>query len=212
MNSQADKLIRERLSSIDSLPDGYTPNIDSKWMIIHESKRRGVGNYKLWIGIAACFLLFLTSAIIWKQDPASTIVETPLQNQLQHIEDVATNRVMKVATENPQEIAKTPFTASLKRKANINSGVTLHPEEKVINAPIVNEEEVAPEVALEMSIPSAKRMQRYVEIDFNEPVQQTQTIAEESSPPVKFKLGFRNEIVSKNSSVSTKPLRIRQNF
>ena len=68
MKNQADKLISEKLSSLDSLPDGYSPNLDSKWSIIQQSaKKKSVIPFKVWIGIAACLLIAFFSTVLLQQ-------------------------------------------------------------------------------------------------------------------------------------------------
>lgn len=215
MKSQADKLISEKLSSLDSLPEGYSPNIDSKWAIVQGSiaKDKPV-NYKLWIGIAACLLILLATSIMLKQiNTPSIVVEEPRPKKLMHTENTtANNAVASPAVEQRREIS-TPASGKHKVKNGMKADTPSFNQPVLHDVSPENVPVIENEVAIAEPVPAVKKKQRYFEMDFDDPEQQNREVADGSpSPSVKIKLGIKTETFNNGYSVSNKPLRIRQNF
>src|SRR4051812_47313967 len=69
MKMQDDKVIADKLESLDVLPKGYQPNINSKWALLEEAMDErtlaGTRINKKWLRIAACLLILFTSASLY---------------------------------------------------------------------------------------------------------------------------------------------------
>lgn len=83
MEAWENKLIADKLNSLQDLPEGYAPNIASKWEIIQsglQSNRRRI-HAGWWI--AFCFIL-ITGLMIWifsEKEPTHQVTNITEQNQ-----------------------------------------------------------------------------------------------------------------------------------
>src|SRR5688500_5940441 len=61
MDSTQDNRIREKINSLNSLPDGYLPSLDSKWELLQQARQPKKKPVGVWYTLtaAACFLLML---------------------------------------------------------------------------------------------------------------------------------------------------------
>jgi len=192
MNS-ADKIMRDKLSSLENLPEDYVPNAEAKWSIIEASIQKRTTNYK-WIGIAACLLLF-GLAFIWtlNNKPSTTIiVQSPLPEQQRiYVPKVEVARVVEVA----------------QKKVNKHKQIVAEPIE-IINPATEQIVEKVPVQTIE-TVVNEKKRQRYVEVDFNDPVQVTKPVENNFASAIKFKLNFKKENNSENSETK---LSLKRNF
>ncbi len=227
MKDQADKLFADKLSSLDNLPDGYSPNIDSKWAIIHGSVTSGKAvNYKLRIGIAACLLLLFISGILLLKINAPTTVIVETQNPAEKISPsdkikVADKKevedVNRVAQQVP--LQKKNHGHSMQRQiekvgGEIDNNNSETAETEINNPQTIGQDMESVTNNVAMTVPQqVNKNRRYVEVDFSDPVQQSRPVANEKNPfTVKINFSFRKDNFSSEKSVSTQPLRLHQNF
>src|SRR5687768_10547211 len=78
METMQDKLVREKLNSLDTLPEGYMPSLDSKWELLMagQPQKQEPKRY-LWYAAAASFLLLLAFGFLFlkpAEQPATGII------------------------------------------------------------------------------------------------------------------------------------------
>src|SRR5688572_16512448 len=68
MEAMQDKEIREKLNSLNTLPEGYSPSLDSKWELLCAGKPiKKRTSLSFWYAAAASFLLLLSASLIFWQ-------------------------------------------------------------------------------------------------------------------------------------------------
>src|SRR5688500_16253069 len=69
MEAMQDKIIREKLNSLDTLPEGYAPSLDSKWELLNTGKpeKKKEKPLYLWYAAAASVLLLLCFGLTYFQ-------------------------------------------------------------------------------------------------------------------------------------------------
>lgn len=101
-NRQEDKMIQERLASLETFPDGIQPNRDELWNRLNNTLPPPKKNNKSifwWTGIAACaaglFLFFMmhSSVPLIKEQPAkrqmsATVKHSYLQPEMQELQSI----------------------------------------------------------------------------------------------------------------------------
>ena len=69
MENLENKLIADKINSLDTLPDGYVPNLEAKWALLQSKEKNEKISFlwgrKTWMKIAACLLILLLSGIVW---------------------------------------------------------------------------------------------------------------------------------------------------
>src|SRR5688572_9574297 len=84
METMQDKLIREKLNSLDTLPERYVPSLDSKWELLlagQPEKKKRIPEF--WYAIAASLVLLLTFGYLLLPKPAKQNTNTIAHQTIQ---------------------------------------------------------------------------------------------------------------------------------
>ncbi len=217
MEAMQDKQIREKLNSLDTLPEGYTPSLDSKWELLMagqpQKKERPV---YMWYAAAASFLILLTFSFLFlksTEQPATEIIaEAPVlgkslkpisqeNHQIGHQKSVAENARVnqpKTAIAANSVTRFVPENAShkaLKTQVSENSdekiAAALSSENNILKAePETTITEQTPNlIAAEAPKSIQKKKARFIELDFDTPAKpQMAATALAQTAKVKFKI------------------------
>lgn len=224
MKSSENKLIADKLESLDCLPEGYHPDMDSKWALLEETMNEresaGFRVNKIWMNVAACLLILVASIwlLIYMQRPITITV-----NQ-QH------------SPSKTKVIQNTP-SPDFAEKAKHARAVKYHPKDPVQNEKhvpqsgneivfvpevlplskdsVIHEPEKIIQLVLTEKIPVKPKKQRYVQVDFDDPLNTVYIPVNKSNfaQPFRIKLGIGNPSEkSDNYSENTATIKLRQNF
>lgn len=214
METQENKIIRDKINALNGFPEGYQVNMESKWTLLEagleNNRKKTVFSWK-WV--AAVFVLF-ASVAVWfmleKQKsetkqfagkikseerpsvhfPLATLNIVSVKEQMQRKDYAHREKVFAV---------QHPDTATTKE--------TLDPT-TAKDQPVLENNEPALEQVAEKSEPKAealsKTKQRFVECDFTDGLPPGTTYSQSASAPrgLKFKLGngrISNTTVQNNS-------------
>jgi hypothetical protein len=216
MKTQDDKLVQSKLNSLDTLPEGYTPNIASKWTLIEEAldERRTdrIAFRKIFLRIAACLVLLLISAALWMNsgnenimtDSTTQTIDKPAENAQQDIHPESQNATPQVAAVNKPN-GKIHSIENTQVRSNV---ITVVEEE----LPVTAEENSAVEVAVTEPVVKKNR-KRYSQVDFEEATPLPQIPNDEVAQSFSFKVSLvkRPEIANSNS-MEPSQLRLTKNF
>jgi hypothetical protein len=149
--------IKQKLDSLTNLPDGYTPNLDSKWDTLHaalHNNQQPDKSLMIWKRIAAVLLLASVGFgyLYWDKKNETMIIEGKANNTL---------LIYKPAKQSPQlptlPVNQVPI---IKTKQNIE---TIAIAEQQLPTPT---ETIEANEAVANAAP--KRAKRFVEIDFGD--------------------------------------------
>ncbi|HSI90424.1 MAG TPA: hypothetical protein VK927_04865 [Adhaeribacter sp.] len=183
-----DKQIREKLDSLNTLPEGYAPSLDSKWELLRagqpEKKKRRLVYY---YAAAASFLLLLVSGIFLNlkfasqpgNEVATTIKTAPeAKPAFSEISKNEANNQPAISALIPTEAKpENAIKKAEKTKVLARASVKRRPAEAQTEVPALPSSEpeklvLAPEpAAIATTRPEgpAKKRHRYVELDFEAP-------------------------------------------
>lgn len=201
--------IRDKISSVDGLPQGYSPDLQSKWELLEAglkpAKRKALSTYFVRVGVAAGFLL-LAGIMTWKplseqaapvpvasgeirQVPQADDVPVPDGSGASHAQEPA-----KPVRRSARKKSPAPVYAKDNRAAAYNDTCT-----DPLPGPLTGETELA-------AVPKAKR---FVEIDFDRPAVGTHEPEKEviASQRFRFRVGLGTQTRSGAAGASS-PLRI----
>jgi hypothetical protein len=215
MNKPENKIIADKLDSLDTLPEGYQPNINSKWALLEESmnEQRAAGSRmnRRWMNVAASFLFFLGTISLWMyMERVITITWVPDIVQPDPVSEVKLN-----STGSPTD----SFHPSKKPVMHPRKEIKKETEpviEETVSVPVESSGS-AIQIQPIASLPSkaTHKKQRYVQIDFDD-----STTA--SDPPTKqnlfaqsfrFKLGLKKFLNhAENYPADGSALKLKQNF
>jgi hypothetical protein len=211
MKSRADKLIEEKLSSLESLPEGYTPNLDAKWSIIQQTAMKKPVAYIKWIGIAASIIFLLGCFFTWKslyRAEPQFVHETKPAEKIEVAGQplIANNYVAAVSDK--KTVFKRKSIRSI-NKPNQNSELTI--PDKVIEVP-ASTVEVAPAIVENVTDSDQNLKQRYIEVDFRDEIARPVAQNDNSHKPVKISISFKDQSPATANSGEGSVVRIKQNF
>jgi hypothetical protein len=189
MEMHSNKIIKQKIDSVNSLPQNYEPNLESKWELLEASLKSNKSKPFIFgfnrIGSAAAVLLLFGGIgiyVIRVIKPAN--LKKPATAQVQRIEkeDYAKPSLKKDSMANAkQDVIVKP--KSLKKITEAEP--LMITENKHIDTPIIS---VA--IAENMVIESVKKYKRFTEIDFEEPLlKKPLEIKVASIQNLKFKIG-----------------------
>jgi hypothetical protein len=218
MEMRSDKIIQDKINSVDDLPEGYSPNLNSKWELLQaglkpEQNKKPVLYYiQRASAVAAMLLLIGGSGLL--------IIKKPTKPSALNI-TTNVNSVLKVAPKveivnSIEEQKTTPSTTKTTKKVMVNAPIqlavnnqntsidTITQNLEVVTQPIVNttiNEQVASN-------------ERFTEVDFTSPIitPSTPTDVLVKAQKFKFKLGVGNNFQVNNHTEFTPVIRIKTGF
>jgi hypothetical protein len=178
MEDMENKLVASKLSELDTLPEGYKPNLNSKWELLEASmeggRRKRIVMYR-WMQAAAVITGIILLGYLFVPRPS-------MNHELQAKEQQKTAPLTKhgkprpfLEQENKMTIVSSPRKMAVKlNKAGKESDVV---EEKVVLAevkidsiPVMRNS--VPVIASATDTPAKKKKNRYVQLDFSDPVKE----------------------------------------
>lgn len=180
MDRSEDKIISEKIGSVDTLPEGYEPNLESKWSVLETglNKQQKKGFVISWPRIAAAAVLLLIGGgasllLIKLQSPKPA---RPAANNVQkqtapvNVQPVPHETAPQMAAVHTGKTSKGSSHTHQQQPAPVKQAlqVAVHHEDQQDSTP----QEIAPapvsEVQLANATPAKQQKQRYVEMDFND--------------------------------------------
>lgn len=210
MEMYSNNIIKGKIDSVDTLPEGYTPNLSNKWELLEAGlvKQKEKKPLLLYIrqtaSVAALLLLFGGVGLFLikqVQTPPAAKPATSFNTGKQADKKEAVQPKMvaqNTSTQAPQK-SKHPKTAMINTKPALQAEeITEEPLMAFIDSP-----KVLTTVAVDQIPAKAKR---FTEIDFNEPIVSVKTSMENvvASQKFKFKIGFSAQ---SNTASSASPNR-----
>ncbi len=190
METAGEQIIKEKIDGLTDFPDGYTPNLASKWEVLENGlkpKRRPLmllwSNY---VSIAAT-LLFIGGAtlLLIKQTSHKPTAQSAIVVQPKRKVNVIKAPILSEPTKAKPIYAK----SSHPKRVSAEQGLPQADTSK--NNIMPHEQPLEPAVVVVETTP-AKKPRRFEEIDFNNPVigtsVPTQTYVE--SQKFRFRIGF----------------------
>jgi hypothetical protein len=218
MENQEKKSIAEKLDSLVDLPEGYHPNLNSKWSLLEESlHNRSVIRKRAdnkWIKVAACILI-LFSVGVWimfrKNEKMVQMHPVPVKHEL-YIE-IPVKIQEDVSTGENRPGKKIHVKSAIVQKENqIHDTVKNQGNQQSF---IVQEMETVDTASAVLSQIEKqfkeKKKRRYVQIDFDSP--SSIPVASATATPVfRLRIGSANQNSTLTGFESGSTLRIKQNF
>ncbi|MES2558144.1 MAG: hypothetical protein V4590_00270 [Bacteroidota bacterium] len=214
METLEDNIVQHKLSSLDTLPEGYTPNLESKWSMLEAGFDGNKKRIVAWKPIAAAaLLLFLGGAALLLQQikPQAKATAGQLNPTV-----VIAQTVPKTTTPIPQKAPVLVKPGSIKPPTQQPRLVARMPEvsNKIweVELPAVVEQPQESQVFANTPVVKLTK-QQFVEIDFNDVPPSRQYIAEPAIAfrPLKFTIGPQTN-TSTNDDRYENALRLQKNF
>lgn len=232
MENRENKIIQNKINSMDQLPEGYEPNLHAKWALLEDSlneKKSAVVwvNYK-WLGIAAV-LLILFSTGFWfssRDNKPKHIVKDEL-NAAPGIPEnkkadnkIISPQIEKQIVQRKSNGIRTEISTALhhdKIKSEEQEFPNQDPSPMVDNTVKSDEEIILAESNQSsglVEIPNKKvNKRRYVQVDFVSPNATTALSKESNQQIIRFKIGSSGRNSANAIPETGEPfLLFRQNF
>jgi hypothetical protein len=184
MEAMQDKLIREKMNGLDSLPEGYAPSLESKWELLRAGNpEKTKRNPYFWYAAAASFLLLIGFGYLFirteNQPQKISIARQKTPVEIEKANPVfPEDHKTKSGNKTPEIIIASTRTAVKNAmpetpKTNLPGKIkTISSTETVsrISEPVSQIAEEQPVlIAAEDPKATVKKRNRYVEVDFEAP-------------------------------------------
>ncbi|MBL0031255.1 MAG: hypothetical protein IPP27_03380 [Bacteroidetes bacterium] len=220
MENKENKLIADKINSLDKLPQGYNPNLDAKWALLQsEEKEQPVLTLFLkqnWRKIAAVILILFLSSALWISKFSSSTNEISTQPIHEIAIPAPVHQNLPLAeSQKPIEKQIVEIKNLQKRPGKkINSKV--RQEEISIEKQIpVQDKNIEIQLPVEekaLATSEIKRSkQRYVQMDFDDAVvkdSNKNTFAQ----GFQFRLGIKNLQPTNQNSDNNTNFKLKRNF
>ncbi|MEO8150250.1 MAG: hypothetical protein ABI723_21630 [Bacteroidia bacterium] len=224
MDKQTDKQIADKINSLDTLPQGYAPDLESKWELLQLADKKEKPAVILfltnrWLAAAACLLLFCTAGLWWLMQPVIKTTSPIAIKKTEHVKNISSTHKVTV-TENPIKIFPAIKSAKHKDKSIIEKQPGLIHDENLIATAItpplgpgltIVKEEILHQEPVADEPESKAKKQRYVQMDFDDNIIQPgeRNISAQS---VRFRFSFGNAHRNNQSFENESTLKLKQNF
>ncbi|MFZ4799084.1 MAG: hypothetical protein ACOYMA_16400 [Bacteroidia bacterium] len=182
METHSDKLIQQKIDSVNSLPEGYSPNLNNKWEILAAGltpKKKPLFLYFNKISAIAAMLLLIGGISLFfiktikRKEAVKPVVSVTKPIEKEKIVS-KTNK-----TESPILVVKSDRIPTENKR--IEKPIEIVQSESIKNDSFILLEK--PAIILAEATP--KKTKRFTEIDFNEPIKQ------ENTPPTNMAFNQR---------------------
>jgi hypothetical protein len=182
MGKRENKEIADKLDSLEGLPEGYEPNINSKWALVEEvldeqkkTKRPGF----IWMSIAAGLLLLISVSGVWIYLSSGDKVVISQKTPAKENNTVAVQNTSTAPVKNDRIVSikhrthKSSLTEIAWKKNNVSpkeevslalTEISLPTVDTAVNAVV---HPITPLPVIAQAKPKARKS-RYVQIDFND--------------------------------------------
>lgn len=182
--------LQQKLDSLDELPVGYEPNLNSKWEVLEtalhgKTQRKSILiALKPWLRVAAMLLLIGGAGLLLIKKPTTkTANVVPMVSPIPQVMDDKPELVQSHLTPKPTKYVVQKRNNIVEKREEQTQVVTLAKDSVIINTA-----EVAAEIAAIAAKPN-----KFTEVDFTEPANvQTNNEAMVKAQKFRFKLGFGN--------------------
>lgn len=220
MEMRSDKIIQDKINSVNDLPEGYTPNLNSKWELLQaglkpkQNKKTVLYYIQRASAVAAIFLLIGGSGLLMIKKPAkltasSVKIDTPNDHVASpNVEPMHQVKIEKAFVLSNQKIKNTDVNkASALDKNNLVKTT-------VIEVAQPNSKAVQPIVDYASKEQVAVVTERFEEVDFNTPIlsQTAPTDVLVKAHKFKFKLGGGNNFQVNNHAEFTSVIGFKTEF
>jgi hypothetical protein len=218
METRSYKIIQEKINSVNDLPEGYSPNLNSKWELLQaglkpEQNKKPVLYYiQRTSTVAAMLLLIGGSGLLIIKKPTKPITSSLLTNnnsvvntakKIEEVHQLEEKKVSKLSIKNTKKVmVNEPSHLAIN---NLNTSVDssiqkVEANTKPIVHTIINEQVASTE--------------RFTEVDFTTPVlaPSVPTDVLVKAKKFKFKLGAGNNFQVNNQTEFTPVIRIKTGF
>lgn len=198
MEMRSNKIIQDKINSVNDLPEGYSPNLNSKWELLQaglkpEQNKKPVLYYiQRASAVAAMLLLIGGSGLLIIKKPTKPTASNITTNN-KNIVSVAPNTERVNAVEEKKAIPSSPKTT---KKVMVNAPIQL-----AVNTPntsidsSIQKVEVVNQSTVNTTInEQVATTERFTEVDFTSPIitPSTPTDVLVKAQKFKFKLGVGN--------------------
>lgn len=170
MENLENNIIENKINSLGTLPEGYTPNLDSKWSMLEAGLQGNSRSPFIWKPFAAAAILLLLggSILLMQQIKQKSLLKADyikLDEQVKRVPSTITHAILPAKQ----------HSVALKQHANPPKA---QQDKRIISEPtpaVVGQEPAALVQSQEASQPIAtaaapkKKQPHFVEIDFNNP-------------------------------------------
>lgn len=240
METMQDKNIREKLNSLDTLPEGYAPSLQSKWELLQAGKpQKQEKPVYSWYAVAASLVLLICFGLVYlmpQKDAAPNLVAKQNPSQLQNTPSAALavietepateeKAVAAITTNTPAQIAASTKLIALEKSsktvAKALQKVTTEQAEtpafaaqKSLPAPAQISDVKPNEIAAALPVKTNKAKSRYVEMDFDAPVmpQAPPAPVQTAQVQLKIKLLPQTSETGATAQQETKTFRLQHTF
>lgn len=232
METTRDKQIREKLNSLNTLPEGYTPSLDSKWELLLAGKpEKKERSFYGWYAAAASALLLLSFSFLYfknqKQllEKAIAEINTP----------ISAKKTLAILPEKPETklAVTTPSKAIIENKKAFKNAMPTPVKTQLAARKIPTSETFKPETQIQTSEPGIstaenapilavtespkmprKKKTTFVEMDFDSPQSVKFPRPETRMAQINFKLKLLPKDSDPDATVmqTDKPFRLQHTF
>jgi hypothetical protein len=218
MEMRSDKIIQDKINSVNDLPEGYSPNLNSKWELLQaglksEQNKKSVMYYIQRASVVAAMLLLIGgSGLLIIKKPTKPITSSLQTNnnsvvntatKIEEVHQLDEKKVSKPSIENTKKVmVNAPSQLSVNNQ-NISVD-TITQKVEVVNQTIVNT----------TNNKQVTITERFTEIDFTTPVlaPSAPTDVLVKAQKFKFKLGVGNNFQVNNHAGFTPVIKIKTGF
>jgi hypothetical protein len=177
METHSNKIIQQKIEAVNSLPEGYSPNLNNKWEIIAAGltpKKKPLFLYFNKISAIAAILLLIggISLFLRKSFKKNDVIK-PIIVQVNPIE----KPLVQTIVTNPKSVTSCPKLVSpptLYRLVSADSyrQTTEDEQESVVQNESIKKDSfiLLEKPAIVLAEATPKKTKRFTEIDFNEPI------------------------------------------
>lgn len=221
MEMLEDNIVQSKLNSLDTLPEGYTPNLESKWSMLEAGLEGNAKRTVAWKPIAAAAVVLILGG--------ATLLLQQLKPKVAVTADYSKQEV-KPKNSTSEPIASAPIPTQIKTAATPTTTKATNTQPVIEHAPaalkVVDEQTVPAQETpqrdavieqlqetqpLIAALPKIKK-QQFVEIDFNDVPMVKQQIMEPSIAFKPFTFGLEQTAYTKNDRGQQHLFRIQKSF
>lgn len=189
METHSDKLIQQKIDSVNSLPEGYSPNLNNKWEILAAGltpKKKPLFLYFNKISAIAAMLLLIGGISLFfiktikRNDAIKPIVTLPKPIEKEKI-DSKTNEHAQPKMLSSPTLFRLVSADSYRQTTEDKKQIEIVQNESIIKDSFI----LLEKPAIILAEATLKKTKRFTEIDFNEPIKQ------ESTPPTNMAFNQR---------------------
>jgi len=218
MENRENKIISDKINSLDYLPEGYNPNLEAKWALLQSKEQKVKPMFffqkNTWMKIAACLLILLISGIAWMNrtlQPKSEVATSTFQPHIELKEKVG-SKTEKIAN-NTFNLPNNKKSSGKKVKIVVPIKEQLPAEEEqiaIIPQIIDSTKSLSAENNTSITIAKTKKS-RYVQVDFEDAVAQP-TNKNTFAQGFQFRLGLKSSTITEQNSINNSSIKLKRNF